>query len=169
MRSKVPGRGKPPPPRPDAMFVFDTETRTDATQRLTFGSYRFIVAEQCLKEALFFGDDLPDKDRRVLERYIASHQAETGEEGVRKLDLLTREELVDKLYLDAYKGALPSGCVQFPVRHIADCIRFRECADAVLQGASHSVFGRISIKAVANVRIATALGFPSSKLTASAP
>ena len=29
--------------RPDAIFVFDTETRTDKTQRLTFGCYRFIV------------------------------------------------------------------------------------------------------------------------------
>jgi hypothetical protein len=28
---------------PEAMFVFDTETRTDAIQRLLFGSYRFIV------------------------------------------------------------------------------------------------------------------------------
>src|SRR5260370_29115530 len=26
---------------PNAMLVFDTETRIDATQRLTFGSYRF--------------------------------------------------------------------------------------------------------------------------------
>ena len=53
------------------MFVFDTETLTDATQRLTFGSYRFIVARQCLRESLFYGYDLPDKNRRVLERYTA--------------------------------------------------------------------------------------------------
>lgn len=33
---------------PKAMFIFDTETRTDETQRLTFGSYRFIVAGRCL-------------------------------------------------------------------------------------------------------------------------
>ncbi|MGA8621594.1 MAG: hypothetical protein WB660_24110, partial [Candidatus Sulfotelmatobacter sp.] len=26
--------------RPDAIFVVDTETRTDKTQRLTFGCYR---------------------------------------------------------------------------------------------------------------------------------
>ena|SRR5437867_10256303 len=41
--------------RPDAMFVFDTETRTDRTQRLTFGSYRFIVAGQCVKGVLRIG------------------------------------------------------------------------------------------------------------------
>ena len=35
---------------PEGMLVFDTETRVDATQKLTFGSYRFIVAGQCLEE-----------------------------------------------------------------------------------------------------------------------
>jgi hypothetical protein len=44
--------------RPDAMFVFDTETRTDRTQRLTFGSYRFIIGRQLAQESLFYGDDL---------------------------------------------------------------------------------------------------------------
>ena len=80
---------------PDAMLVFDTETRTDATQRLTFGSYRFFVGGQCLKESLFYGDDLPEKDRRVLERYVATH---------RGLDLLTRRQFLEKLYRAAYKG-----------------------------------------------------------------
>jgi hypothetical protein len=77
------------------MLVFDTETRTDATQRLTFGSYRFFVGGQCLKESLFYGDDLPEKDRRVLERYVATH---------RGLDLLTRRQFLEKLYRAAYKG-----------------------------------------------------------------
>ena len=56
--------------RPDAMLVFDTETRTDRTQRLTFGSYRFIVDGKLVKENLFYGDDLPVNDRRILERYV---------------------------------------------------------------------------------------------------
>jgi len=43
------------------MFVFDTETTVDETQRLTFGSYRFIVGGRCLKEALFYADDLSPK------------------------------------------------------------------------------------------------------------
>lgn len=80
---------------PDAMLVFDTETRTDATQRLTFGSYRFLVAGQCVEEGLFYGDDLPEKDRRVLERYLATH---------RGLHLLTRRQFLDKLHRAAYKG-----------------------------------------------------------------
>ena len=40
------------------MLVFDCETRTDETQALTFGSYRFLVAGRCLEEGLFYADDL---------------------------------------------------------------------------------------------------------------
>ena len=39
-------------PQIDGMLVFDCETRTDKTQALTFGSYRFLVAGRCLEEGL---------------------------------------------------------------------------------------------------------------------
>ncbi len=89
---------------PGAMLVFDTETRTDAPQRLTFGSYRFIVAGRCLLEGLFYGDDLLEEGRKVLEHYVATHSAETVDEGLRQLRLLTRREFLDELYRAAYKG-----------------------------------------------------------------
>ncbi len=59
---------------PRAMFVFDTETRTDASQRLTFGSYRFFVDNELREEGLFYADDLPSKDRKTLEKYVAAHE-----------------------------------------------------------------------------------------------
>jgi len=91
--------------RPDAMLVFDTETRIDATQRLTFGSYRFVIAGRCLEEALFYGDDLPMNDRRVLERYVATpHNVGTPDNRARKLPLLTRREFLEKFYRAVYKG-----------------------------------------------------------------
>jgi hypothetical protein len=89
---------------PGATFVFDTETRTDATQRLTFGSYRYIENGECLEEGLFYGDDLPRKDRRVLERYVATHKAEVSERGQQQLQLLTRRKFLDRLYIAAYKA-----------------------------------------------------------------
>lgn len=89
---------------PDAMFVFDTETRIDATQRLLFGSYLFIVAGRCLEEALFYGDDLPKKDRRVLEQYVSTHIPEVVNERFRRLHLLTRRQFLDRLYRAVYKG-----------------------------------------------------------------
>jgi hypothetical protein len=89
---------------PDAMFVLDAESRIDATQALTFGSYRFIRAGRCLEEGLFYPDDLPAKDRRVLKQYATTHVADTVQEGVQRLQLLTLREFVDKLYRAAYKA-----------------------------------------------------------------
>src|SRR4051794_3265608 len=89
---------------PDAMFVFDTETRTDVPQKLTFGSCRFIVQGRCLEENLFYADDLPYSDLEILKQYVATHNADTVKEGVRKLGLLTRTQFLDRLYKLVYKG-----------------------------------------------------------------
>ena len=90
--------------RPEAMLVFDTETRTDVTQSLTFGSYRFIVAGDCLEEGLFYADDLPQTDLQILEAYAAKHGAETVDRGIRQLRLLTRRQFLAKFYQAVYKG-----------------------------------------------------------------
>jgi hypothetical protein len=87
--------------RPDAMLVFDTETRIDATQRLTFGSYRFIADGKCQEEGLFHGPDLPDKDHNVLVGYAAQRSAEAAN---KELKLLTLQQFLSKFYLAAYKG-----------------------------------------------------------------
>lgn len=86
------------------MLVFDTETRTDAKQSLTFGSYRFIVDGECVEEGLFHGDDLPERDRRILENYVSTHRADTVHTIKTKLRLLTRAAFVDRLYKAAYKS-----------------------------------------------------------------
>jgi hypothetical protein len=83
------------------MLVFDTETRTDSTQRLTFGSYRFIVSGKCLEEGLFYADDLPDKDRQILNQYVATHMADAAK---KKLLLVTRRQFLSKFFQAAYKG-----------------------------------------------------------------
>ena len=76
-----------PMPPIDAMLVFDCETRTDKAQALTFGSYRFFVAGRCIQEGLFYGDDLLPREKRVLERFIASHPAETDPRGIPERDI----------------------------------------------------------------------------------
>jgi len=95
--------------RPEAMLVFDTETRTDQTQCLTFGSYRFVVAGQSLTENLFHGDNLPAKDHRILERYAAA-----SNESDSSLSLLTRPQFADKLFKNAYKGRCLLIAFNFP-------------------------------------------------------
>lgn len=102
--------------QPRAMLVFDTETRTDASQRLTFGSYRFLVNDQLREEGLFFADDLPSKDRETLERYVATHNKQGS-----SLLLLTRREFLKRFYKAVYKGrALLVGFnLPFDLSHIA--------------------------------------------------
>jgi len=85
------------PPR--AMLVFDTETRTDEAQRLTFGSYRFFVDNELHEEGLFYADDLPAKDRKTLEGYVA----EKNRRGTHLL-LLNRRKFLKKFYKAVYKG-----------------------------------------------------------------
>jgi len=84
---------------PDAMLVFDTESRTDATQRLTFGSYRFFQNGDCTEEGLFYADDLPVEEWKILERYVARRR--TGSPEIRLMKL---RQFLDRLYLAAYKG-----------------------------------------------------------------
>lgn len=90
--------------RPDAMLVFDTETRTDATQRLLFGSYQYFVNGQCLKEGLFYSHDLSDEEKKSLVNYAATHRARTARESSPELLLLTLREFLDKFYRAIYKG-----------------------------------------------------------------
>ena len=87
------------------MLVFDTETRTDTTQALTFGSYRYFEDRICLEEGLFFGDDLPRADRAKLVAYIANHAAATDRRrGVPELRLLDRRAFLEKLYDAGFDG-----------------------------------------------------------------
>jgi hypothetical protein len=91
--------------RPRSMLVFDTETRIDAAQALTFGSYRFFQDKVCVEEGLFFADDLPVTDRAVLEAYVKTHPADTDRrQGVPELQLLSRDSFLVKFYTAAYKA-----------------------------------------------------------------
>src|SRR6266852_6877017 len=55
-------------------LVFDTETRITADQSLTFGVYRLCAlvddSYTLTEEGIFYADDLPAKERKVLEAYM---------------------------------------------------------------------------------------------------
>lgn len=89
---------------PEDMLVFDAETRTDETQHLTFGSFRFYEKGMATREGLFHADDLPAGDVAVLKRYVETHSADVADRRYRKLYLLTRSEFVISFYEYAYKG-----------------------------------------------------------------
>ena len=58
---------------PEHVLIFDTETRITADQSLTFGVYRLceLVEDRYIvtQEGILYADDLPAKDREVLEQY----------------------------------------------------------------------------------------------------
>jgi hypothetical protein len=103
----VPETAKPPKAprkwtRPGALLVLDTETRIDASQRLTFGSYRFFIDRDCIEERIFFADDLPNDEYQIIEQYVRTHN--TNANSTPKLKVLKRKEFLNKIYRAAYKG-----------------------------------------------------------------
>ncbi len=88
---------------PDAMLVFDTETRTDATQRLMFGSYRYYVKGRLLEEGLFHADDVSPSEHGILKQYAAANSA-SGIKGSPPLRLISLAEFLGRFYKAAYKG-----------------------------------------------------------------
>jgi hypothetical protein len=99
---------------PDHALVFDTETRITADQSLTFGVYRLCTLKNdkyvIHEEGLFYADDLPDKDRKILQSHI--HQAvpdvATFPPG---FPLYSQSEFVEQIFYPAMKrdGALVCG------------------------------------------------------------
>jgi hypothetical protein len=85
---------------PKGMLVIDTETRTDPTQKLTFGSYRIFWEGRFIREGLFHGDDLPECDLAILRNYVATGSSDAVE---RKLRLLTRRQFADVFFDLAYR------------------------------------------------------------------
>lgn len=89
--------------RPRCMFVFDTEARIDATQALTFGSYRFYEEGRCLEEGLFHANALSHQELTTLQEYAKTHAADTDRRlGVPELRFLPMREFLEKLYTAVY-------------------------------------------------------------------
>ena len=106
--SRTPGKGGP-----TKLLVFDTETTTDSTQALKFGSWRYYRLCRggrwdCVQEGLFHGDDLHDTDpagMAVLRRYAANTWADTDHGQQQPLKLLTRGQFVEQvLFRAAWEG-----------------------------------------------------------------
>jgi hypothetical protein len=93
-------------------LVIDTETTTDATQALLFGSYRFISLDDakhppgsCLEEGIFYADDLPVRDPQgfsILQRYASDNEADLDVRRYRKpLKFCSRREFVRQVFFQA--------------------------------------------------------------------
>jgi hypothetical protein len=109
-------------PLPRLTIVFDTETRTDATQRLTFGSYRAFVDGRFIEEGLFYGDDLSRKEMRILRRYAKRHAPDTHRNGLKTLRLVPLSVFRKELFKDAYK----TRCLLVAFNHPFDLSRIAQ-------------------------------------------
>ncbi len=101
---------------PQHTLVIDTESTTDASQRFTFGSYRYlrmtwesgVPVASCVEEGLIYSDDLPAQDSSefaILHDYVVTHSADIVPGVNPRLRLLSRREFVNSvLYLAACKA-----------------------------------------------------------------
>ena len=98
------------PKWPRAVLVFDTETTTDPTQRLLFGSYRFCRWERdstlkCVEEGIFYANELPERDPggfACLQKYAIEHKADVARGCATGLVFMSQEKFAQKLFWAAY-------------------------------------------------------------------
>ena len=96
---------------PDYAFILDTEVVPDATQELTFGSYRFLARNpdaehftyDCIEEVLFHADDAPMHAIRRIHEYARAHEAETVGLASRTLRVLPVRDVVEELFIAAVR------------------------------------------------------------------
>jgi hypothetical protein len=90
---------------PDEIIVFDTETRIDPRQSLTFGGYRCILFGKCVEEGLFYGDGLAASELSTLRNYVSRHGPFGVDQRGSSLQLRSMAEFLDEfLFKDFYKG-----------------------------------------------------------------
>lgn len=97
---------------PHRVLVFDTETTTDRSQRLNFGSWRYYRLSwgadgppemACVEEGLFYADDLPERyptGYQALLDYPASHGPAVSREvpeAAWRLELVSAREFVNEV------------------------------------------------------------------------
>lgn len=99
---------------PRRALVFDTETKTTPDQSLTFGVYRLCELVdghyKTTQEGVFYADDLPEKDRKVLIRYASTAISDVPSFPP-EFPLYSRTEFVRRILWPAIKrqGALICG------------------------------------------------------------
>ena len=99
---------------PKHALIIDTETRITADQTLTFGIYRLCTLVDDIynltEEGLFYADDLPENELRVLESYIRTATPDVPSFPPR-FPLYARSQFMRKVFWPQIKqkGALVSG------------------------------------------------------------
>jgi len=102
------------PKWPRYVLVFDTETRITADQSLIFGIFRLCELKndqyKVIREGLFYADDLPSKERNILENYARTAVSD-AKAFPPDFPLYSRSDFMKKVFWPAIKrsGALICG------------------------------------------------------------
>ena len=97
-------------PWPDCILVYDCETLTDATLKLTFGVYKIckLVNDRylCEEEGLFYADDLPEWQRKIIGEHVRAEDVYADIEAKSftpkiRLRLRPRSEFVKSVFFKA--------------------------------------------------------------------
>ena len=120
-KARKPRRGTPknaawrPQPYGDRVLVFDTETTTDAAQRLFFGFFRLYERDRLIVEGLIVSDIL-DYEQMIMLTEYAVHC---------RLPIYSRERFVEeRFYREVYvEGTV---CVGFICRSTSRASRFTQ-------------------------------------------
>ena len=103
------------PKWPAFALVFDTETRITADQSLTFGVFRFCELKNdrysVVREGLFYADNLPAKERKVLDNYARTAMSDAKVISTRIPFCYSRSDFMKRVFWPAikWKGALICG------------------------------------------------------------
>lgn len=159
------------------VFVFDTETTTDATQRLTFGVYRYYRWSsdrtlECVEEGLFYADELKrvyPRGLAVLKRYTKRRQAEVIPGVPPRLRFFSRREFVDRMLtavlerdallvgfnlpFDLTRLAIRAGAARHPLFYGGFSLELGQWIDSRTgEARSHSYRPRIRLKTIDSKR-----------------
>jgi hypothetical protein len=124
--------------------VIDTETTTDALQKLNFGVYQFCeIAHDgkylCLEEGIFHADELGSGGQEVLRAYVREQNAKRGK-GELKLDLYNRHLFVEKVMYTAIQAGAAIVAFNLPFDLSRLAVEYRVARGAGRRGWSFVLF-----------------------------
>jgi plasmid maintenance system antidote protein VapI len=105
------GRKRPVPS--EWALVFDTETTTDAGQKLRFGTYQVRKSSDLIEAGIFYDPETLNKtEQSTLNEYAAKHQ----------LTMMTAQEFVEKIFYGvgyAYRASIVGFNLPFDISRLA--------------------------------------------------
>ena len=126
------------------VLVLDTETTTDALQKLNFGVYQFCEKAtdgkyRCLEEGIFYADDLSSDQQNILRTYVEEQNAKRLKDEL-KLRLYERRVFVEKVMYTAIqaRAAIVAFNLPFDLSRLA--VEYRIARGAGGRGWSFVIF-----------------------------